>query len=364
MGTRPLLFGLIATILTCSYEVCGQTYSNPVLRRDCPDPTILDDRARSGYFYVYSTQSRCDSTATASRDASADDPEEIISLPIYRSKDLINWEFAADGFSEGRPDWVRNSRIWAPDINLVNGQYLLYYALGAWAQIFREGSGVAVADSPLGPFVDLGEVVSFKSTGVTNSIDPALFTDDDGRKYLFWGSLGPGSGIWVTELDSTGLKPAEGARKKKLSASNMEGAYVMKRNGWYYLFASKGSCCNHDRSTYRLVVARSRNIYGPYRGPDGQRMTSGNFGNVIMSGSADRQFVGTGHCSQIVTDDAGQQWMAYHSYWQGNGYANRCLCIDRIGWTEDGWPYFPDATENGTEPSAASPGSNVPAPVF
>ena len=188
MKTEIRLAGIAAALVFLNVsEAEAQTYSNPVLRRDCPDPTLLDDRARSGYFYVYSTQSQRDGNATASRDASADRPEDIINLPIYRSRNLMDWEFAADGFAEGRPDWVRDTRIWAPDINYVDGHYQLYYALGAWAQIFREGSGVAVSDSPEGPFRDLGEVVSFKSTGVTNSIDPALFIDDDGKKYLFIG---------------------------------------------------------------------------------------------------------------------------------------------------------------------------------
>ena len=89
--------------LAFSAGSAAQTYSNPVLRRDCPDPTLLDDRARSGYFYVYSTQSQRDGNATASRDASADRPEDIINLPIYRSRNLMDWEFAADGFAEGRP---------------------------------------------------------------------------------------------------------------------------------------------------------------------------------------------------------------------------------------------------------------------
>ena len=352
----------MAVSMAFSAGSAAQTYSNPVLRRDCPDPTILDDRERSGYFYLYSTQSQRDGNAIASRDASADEPEDIISLPIYRSRNLTEWEFVGDGFAEGRPEWVRNTRIWAPDINYVDGKYMLYYALGAWAQIFREGSGVAVSDSPCGPFTDLGEVVSFKSTGVTNSIDPALFIDDDGQKYLFWGSLGPGSGIWAVKLDPSGLKPAEGARKKKLGASNMEGAYVFKRDGWYYLFTSKGTCCNHEKSTYRLAVARSRNVFGPYVGPDGKRLTSGGFDNIIMEGNG--EFVGTGHCTQIISDDSGQQWMAYHSYWEGNGHINRCLCIDRIGWTEDGWPYFPDASGSPDEAAVAHPGVGVPAPVI
>ena len=337
---RYISFLLAFIISMNALDISAQKYSNPVLRRDCPDPTILDDRDRSGWFYVYSTQSIIDENAKAQKDAASKDESQVINLPIYRSKDLINWEFVGDGFPAGRPSWVKNSQLWAPDINYIDGKYVLYYPLGAWAQIFKEGSGVAISDSPAGPFTDLGEAVSFKSTGATNSIDANLFIDDNGRRYLFWGSLGPGSGIWAIELEKDGYKPADGAKKKHLGATNMEGAYVHKRNGWYYLFTSKGSCCNYEKSTYRIVVARSRNIMGPYVGPDGKRLTSGNFDNVIMHGDADKQFVGTGHNTQILTDDAGQDWMAYHSYWKGNAYSSRCLSIDKLMWTEEGWPYF------------------------
>ncbi|MBO4469976.1 MAG: family 43 glycosylhydrolase, partial [Bacteroidales bacterium] len=90
----------------------GTTYSNPVIRRDCPDPTVLDDRANTGYFYAYSTQSA--KTGLMNRDNSSKEAAEIINLPIYRSKNLIDWEFAADGFAAGRPVWLDKSSIWAP----------------------------------------------------------------------------------------------------------------------------------------------------------------------------------------------------------------------------------------------------------
>ena len=225
---RYISYILAGVLALNAMEVSAQKYSNPILRRDYPDPTILDDRSHSGWFYVYSTQSLKDESLKAEKDAAAKDESQVINLPVYRSKDLINWEFVGDGFPAGRPSWVKNSQLWAPDINYVDGKYVLYYSLGAWAQIFKEGSGVAISDSPAGPFTDLGEAVSFKSTGATNSIDANLFIDDNGRRYLFWGSLGPGSGIWAIELEKDGYKPADGAKKKHLGATNMEGAYVHK----------------------------------------------------------------------------------------------------------------------------------------
>lgn len=334
-------FGLIALFLTAFAIVGGckvmaqETYSNPVIRHDCADPTVLDDRERTGYFYVYSTQTLYGDT--------------VVNLPVYRSKDLVDWEFVADGFSAGRPAWVKDSKIWAPDINYINGKYVLYYALGVWAKIFREGSGVAIADRPEGPFTDNGMVVSFWSQGTGNAIDPNYF-DDGHSKYLQWGSLGPTSGIWQRRLNDDGFSVSSSSRKRHLGAINMEGAYLHKHGDYYYLFASKGTCCAGAESTYRIVVGRSRHVTGPYRSPDGKKMRRLGYDHVIMSGGADKTFVGPGHDAEIVTDALGQDWMLYHSWWKGNAFEGRCLNLDRIYWTEDGWPYF----EHG-EPSKTSP---------
>lgn len=346
---------LSAGLLLCTLAAGGRTtYTNPVIAHDCPDPTVLDDRARTGYFYVYSTQSVVPGSGSVNKDASAGAGAKTVNLPIYRSRDLVDWEFVCDGFPDGRPAWVEGSKLWAPDINYVDGKYVLYYALGVWAAIFKEGCGVAISDSPTGPFVDKGEVVSWKGTGVANSIDANLFRDSDGRKYLYWGSLGPRSGIWVIPLSDDGFSTAPRREKKHLGAPNMEGAYVVKRGGWYYLFTSKGSCCEHEKSSYRLLISRSRSPMGPFRGPDGKKLRALGYSNVIMGSSPDGTFIGPGHDSQIITDDAGQDWMLFHSYWKGDGYKERCLVLERLFWDKDGWPHF----------AAGHPSAEAGRPVF
>lgn len=340
---RTKILSAIVALLALALPAKAQnTYSNPVIRRDCPDPTVLDDRANTGYFYAYSTQSA--KTGLMNRDNTSKEASTIINLPIYRSTNLIDWEFVADGFSKGRPEWLANSSIWAPDINYVDGKYVLYYALGIWANLFDTGSGVAVSDSPTGPFEDKGMVVGWKNIGTANSIDPNFYRAEDGRSYLFWGSFGPMGGIWIVELEHDGLKVKEGAKKKHVGADNLEGAYIHKRGDWYYLFASKGTCCEEEKSTYRIVVGRSKTITGPYRDPKGKKMTSLGYDYTILQAPDDKTFVGTGHDSQIITDDAGQDWMFYHTYWTGSSYHGRMLNLDRVLWSEDGWPYF----ENGT----------------
>ena len=319
-------------------------YTNPVLKVNCPDPTVLDDRERTGWFYVYSTQTTVDGLVNKDS-SSATGESEVINLPVYRSKDMINWEFVCDGFPYGRPSWVEGSNLWAPDINYFDGKYVLYYALGKWGAIFQEGSGVAVSDSPTGPFIDKGKVVDFKSLGTLNSIDPNFF-DDGEEKYILWGSLG--GGIDIVRLSDDGLSVAEGAKKKHLSARNMEAAYLYKRDGFYYLFASKGSCCAEEESTYRLVVARSEDIEGPYVSPSGQKFTSLSYDHVILEADRHGEFIGPGHNAQIITDSQGQDWMFYHSYWKGTGYKGRCLNLGPVFWDEEGWPYFKDGVPSGS----------------
>lgn len=310
----------------------GPFYTNPVIANNCPDPSIIDNRARDGYFYVYSTRNGTNGTPT------------VVYLPVYRSKDLINWESLGNAFGGlNRPEWVSESSLWAPDINYINGKYVLYYALGCWDEPDRSASGVAYSDKPEGPFTDVGMLVDFETTGVANSIDPNFFDDGD-HKYLFWGSFNTStakSGIWAIELSSDGLSIKEGAQKVNI-ANSMEGTYIHKHGDWYYAFGSKGSCCSGAESTYHIVVGRSKNVLGPYVGPDGKQMTDGSFENTILSGTT--VFTGPGHNGEIITDDNGQDWMVYHSFCKINNYNGRCLVLDKVFWTKDGWPYFNLAT--------------------
>ena len=334
---------------------CGKkavTYTNPVIDHNCPDPTILDNRANDGFFYAYSTRNRTEGT--------------VYEIPIYKSSDLLDWELVGAAFTaETRPSWEPKGALWAPDINCINGKYVLYYALGVWGDHDRSASGVAVADSPTGPFKDMGMIVGMENSGVGNSIDPNYFEDTDGRKYLYWGSLrhrtdqemGRKSGIYVVELTDDGLGIKEGSEPVKVAGDLMEGTYVHKRGNYYYLFASEGSCCEEEKSTYHIIVGRSESPLGPFVSRSGKSMIAGDEGiydEVILTKDADFMYCGPGHNAEIVTDDKGQDWMPYHTYWKDNGYKGRCMNIDRVYWTKDGWPYFKDGV----------PSKEAEAPIF
>lgn len=302
-------------------------YENPIIQHNCPDPTVIDDRKRSGYFYAYSTQN------------GISENEECVYLPVYKSTNLINWEFVGDGFGKERPQWEADSRIWAPDINYINGRYVLYYSLGIWGDRYRISSGVAISDKPDGPFIDLGMIVSYYNTGVSNSIDPSFF-DDGESKYLYWGSLGKESGIWGVELTNDGLHIRENVKPFKLGGTRFEGAYLHKRGNYYYLFASADACCIGKESTYHIVVGRSGSPLGPFVNPSGNLMSEDLYDFTILSTPNNLIFAGPGHNAKFITDDTGQDWMLYHAYWAGNEYDGRCMLIDQIKWSEDDWPYI------------------------
>lgn len=290
-------------------------YKNPIINRSLPDPTII--RAENGTFYLYAT-------------------EDIRNTPIYKSDDLVNWEFAGTAFTNStRPTFEPNGGLWAPDINYINGKYVLYYSMSVWGGEWTCGIGVATADNPEGPFTDHGKLFRSNEIGVQNSIDQ-FYIEENGKKYLFWGSF---RGIYYIELSDDGLSVKPGAVKKQIAGTAYEGVYIYPRNGYYYMFASIGSCCAGLNSTYTTVVARSENLFGPYLDRMGRPMMENNHELLIQK---NQSFVGTGHNSEIVQDDDGQDWILYHavSVKKPDG---RVLMLDKLQW-QNNWPYVAGGT--------------------
>lgn len=291
------------------------TYQNPVVNKSLPDPTIV--KAEDGLFYLYAT-------------------ENIRNVPIHRSSDLVNWEYAGTAFTDAtRPNFEPKGGIWAPDISRVNGKYVLHYSMSVWGGEWTCGIGVATADQPEGPFTDHGKMFRSNEIDVQNSIDP-FYIEEDGVKYLFWGSF---RGIYAIELTDNALAIKPGAEKRRVAGTAYEGTYIHKRNGYYYLFASIGSCCEGLNSTYTTVVGRSKSLFGPYLNKRGRSMMDNHHETVIQK---NHKFVGTGHNSEIVKDQAGQDWIFYHAVSVDNP-KGRLLMMDQVKWKDD-WPYVEGGT--------------------
>ena len=86
----------VVLVSVCAPTVCAETYTNPVINHNAPDPTVI--RAKDGTYWLYSTES-------------------IPNLPIYKSDNLVDWDFVGTAFTdETRPQMVPGGKIWAPDI--------------------------------------------------------------------------------------------------------------------------------------------------------------------------------------------------------------------------------------------------------
>ncbi|HIU55403.1 MAG TPA: family 43 glycosylhydrolase, partial [Candidatus Gallibacteroides avistercoris] len=152
----------------------------------------------------------------------------------------------------------------------------------------------------------------------------------------FWGSF---RGIYGIELSDDGLSVKPGAEKKQIAGTAYEGTYIHKHKGYYYLFASVGTCCEGVKSTYTTVVGRSKNLFGPYVNKQGRPMLENHHEVVIHKNDS---FVGTGHNSEIVTDKNGDDWVLYHAV-DLNNPGGRKLMLDRVRW-KGGWPYVENST--------------------
>lgn len=308
---------------TADDNIKRKTYQNPVLPHSTPDPTIIKCE-EDGFFYLYGT-------------------EDTHNMPIYRSRNLIDWIFVGTAFTEAsRPKCVgpgtgesgnQSAGMWAPDINYINGQYVLYYGIGVWGQgNIKSGVAVATSDRPEGPFIDRGVILTPATQGVNNSIDQ-FFIEDNGRNYLIWGSF---AGIYMIELTDDGLRIKPGAQKVQIAGTFMEGSYVFKRDGYYYLFGSNGSCCEGANSTYQVIYGRSDKLEGPYVTKSGGRMLD-NQAETLLTG--DDFVAGPGHNAEFVVDDNGDTWIPYHGYLRDNDGLGRVVFIDKVMW-RDGWPYM------------------------
>lgn len=319
---RPILkLFLFVLLLICNANQMlnadnkTKTYSNPVTAISLPDPTVI--LADDGRYYLYAT-------------------EDTPHLPIYSSIDLVNWTKVGTAFTDqSRPGFLEGGNLWAPDINIIRGKYVLYYSLSKWGEEWDNGIGVATADCPMGPFVDKGALFTSRDIGVKNSIDQ-FYIEDKGVKFLFWGSF---SGLYATELSDDGLSLNRDAKITQVAGTAFEGVYIYKKGEYYYMFASIGTCCEGINSTYTLVVGRSKSLLGEYVTKSNERLLDDKYEVVIKRND---RFYGPGHNAEIITDKNGDDWILYHAI-DKNSPQGRKVLLDKINWI-NGWPVVNDGT--------------------
>ncbi len=273
-------------------------------------------------------------------------------VPIRCSPDLRHWElcgYVFDKLPEWAPVEIPGTRgVWAPDISYFNGKYHLYYSISTFG---KNNSAIGLAtnktlqfDSPDYKWEDQGMVVR-STAGVDdwNAIDANAVIEDENNIWLCWGSFW--SGIQMRRLDpATGKLSAEDTtrytlcsrpRKGTSETPPVEGAveapFIVRRNGWWYLFVSFDLCCRGADSTYNIVVGRSKKVTGPYIDRDGIPMLEGGGTQVIKAET--ENWKGPGHCAVFREGD--QDYLVFHAYHGQTGKSE--LKISTMEW-KDGWP--------------------------
>jgi len=293
------------------------------------DPAILKD---GNTYFLFAT-------------GSVTDREGL--LATRTSTDLKAWTWRGPAYT-ALPAWTATavpgtSGIWAPDIVKRGGEYRLYYSVSTFGSN-RSAIGLTInnalnVNTPATGWVDKGAVIQSNTTDNFNAIDPAVFTDADGREWMAFGSFW--TGIKMVRLDpATGLRLASDQTIYPLATRAFPGAveapFVVRHGDYYYLFVSFDECCKGAASTYNTVVGRSRTPTGPYLDKTGKSMLDGGGSLVLASGQGtDARYVGRGHVA--VLQETGGDHIVYHAYDRERNGAPT-LQIQRLTWDNDGWP--------------------------
>lgn len=299
---------LIAALFPVCVNADSQTQwnspgaGNPLLPGYFADPTI---RKFGDTFYIYATT---DGTGNGYGPAQ-----------VWMSKDFVNWRNQV-------MNWPTTEVVWAPDvIQAPNGKYRYYYCEPCMVH-------AGESDSPVGPWKNmLGESDAVlmpdrfcHPRAIT--LDPQVFTDDDGSQYMFVGTWGfyDDSGCGWAKLAPDGRSFTDkGLISSRELKDFFEGPFLFKRNGIYYFTYSAGSC--HD-DTYRVQYSVSTTgPLGPYE-----------YKGCILKTNADGTVHGPGHHS--ILQDGDDFYIIYHRH--NNPHSihgfNRQLCLDKIEFDAQG----------------------------
>lgn len=301
----------------------GQLPNNPVLPGFHADPEIVYSHQTKKY-YIYSTTDGQPGWGGWY-------------FTAYSSDDLKHWTYEGvilDLKSEQVP-WA-NGNAWAPCIEekLVKGKYKYYfYYSGNPKNGQGKQIGVAVADSPTGPFVDLGHpIITESPVGGGQQIDVDVFTVPvSGKTYLYWGN-GYMAGAELNK-DMVSIK------KKTLTVMTPEGGtlqdyayreapYVFYRNGLYYFMWSVDDTGSPN---YHVAYGTSKSPLGPIEVAAQP---------VVLKQNPEQQIYGTAHNSVLQIPGTDEWMIVYHRinkwYLKDAPGVHREVCIDRLQFNDDG----------------------------
>ena len=264
---------------------------------------------------------------------------------VYSTKDMVNWTDHGSPLALESFSWA-DDRAWAAQTIERNGKF--YWYICAHSKLTNGMAiGVAVGDSPTGPFKDaIGKPLY--DDGDWSNIDPSVFIDDDGTAYLTWGNPDihmvklnkdmisiDGEVKHLEQTEESFGSPAMKDRKKdiKYKDTYVEGPWLTKRNKNYYLLYAAGGVPEHI--SYSMS---KKSPFGPWK-----------YMGVIMPLQDTGSF--TNHCG--VIDFKGKSYFFYHTgkLPQGGGFG-RSVAVEEFKYNADGTFPIINATNEGVAPIA------------
>jgi len=261
-------------------------------------------------------------------------------LTAKTSTNLTSWQNATTPLNP-RPSWVADkvpgaTNLWAPDISSFGGQYHLYYAASTFGSNKSCIGHATKTDIATGTWADQGTVIcsNMGTSDNWNAIDPNIVVDDAGTPWMAFGSFW--SGLKIVKMDATTGARADTAAPTAIAngangRGSLEGAWIFKNCGYYYLFSSWGACCD-GAYDYNIRVGRSTSVTGPYVDKAGVNLMNSGGGTLLVQGNSTVH--APGHNAVIVYNN--KTYNLYHALNASNGNAQ--LHIAEIAWDAQGWP--------------------------
>ena len=327
-----------------------ENFSNP-LPVKFGDPYILND---GDTFYMYGTGGGAEN-----------------GFVTYSSKDMVNWKFENQVYTADGDNAWGISAFWAPEVYRFDSKYYIFYS-AQWKEnpeneLENFKIGVAVAESPKGPFKDISDEPLFNPEYPV--IDANVLKDSNGDFYLYYSRVCYKHPVeseiadwareqgWFKEIEESwvyGVKLApdfksvigkpvlllrpplkmddENAEWESRSVTTREvnrrwteGSYIFKHDSLYYMMYSANY---FGGKNYAVGYATSRSPLGPFTKSDQNPILEKN----TESGG---EVTGTGHNSLVFSKDSTEIYTVYHGRTKASG-EDRVVFIDRLRITDDG----------------------------
>lgn len=233
---------------------------------------------------------------------------------VYSSADMKNWKSHPVPLKTTDFKWAKGD-AWAAQVAERNGKFYWYITV-EHATIKGKAIGIAVSDSPLGPFKDaLGKALitndMTKQVSIAwDDIDPTIFIDDDGQAYLYWGN----QRCKYVKLKKN-MTEIDGDIHVVDLPNFTEAPWLHKKNGWYYLSYAY-------EFPEKIAYAMSKSPTGPWEYKGILNELAGN--------------CNTNH--QSIIEFKGKDYFIYHNgaTQPHGGSFRRSVCIDKLEYNNDG----------------------------